>query len=142
MSKDDMNTILNDAVNTALYFLEKNGEFFPFGVVLVSNKEVRHVQGWTGDEQPPSEEVISLLKSGMRQAARRGEYLSIALVSDVRIRRANSEQIVDAIRISLEDMEAAPVICYLPYSLSDGSLLTEEMEFEPGESSIFNSAGS
>ena len=137
MSKDNMNFVLNDAVDTALHFLGKSGEFFPFGVVISNDNKLRHVQGWTGEEQPLSDEVISCLIQGMQQQVQKGEYLTTAIVSDVRTRQHESDLVTDAIRICIEDKDSDPVTCYLPYSVSNATILPGDMTYERGETLIF-----
>ncbi|NUQ62471.1 MAG: hypothetical protein HUU20_08280 [Pirellulales bacterium] len=69
-----MDALLDEGLRAAIYFLEKNGEFFPFGVTMSPSCEIIHTQGWTGDEHPPSQEVIDVLLHGFAAGAERGEY--------------------------------------------------------------------
>ena len=68
MNRADLDPLFDEALQAACYFLEKNGEFFPFGVVLRSDGERRHVQGWTKSEQPPPAEVIDAAQSNLGMA--------------------------------------------------------------------------
>ncbi len=67
MAHPDMDALLDESLRAAIYFLEKNGEFFPFGVNMSADGKIRHAQGYTGDEHPPSQEVIDILLMGLKQ---------------------------------------------------------------------------
>ncbi len=132
-----MNAVLEEGINTAVHFLNGNGEFFPFAVVVTKRGEMRHVQGWTEEQRPPSDQVIHLLYSGLRQCAVEEEYRTTALISDVRLRETDSDSFTDAIRVAIEDFEEAPVTCYLPYSLNEGSVEVGEISAEKGKAVVF-----
>lgn len=58
MSREEMNAVLSEAVEVACYFLQKRGEFFPFALGMDQAGGLRHIQGWTGDESPPSNSAL------------------------------------------------------------------------------------
>lgn len=87
--------------------LEENGEFYPYGVGLTNGGESEMLAGWTGDEHPPSDQVLSLLLDGVRQ--RSSTLRAVALVADV---RANGG---DAIRAELEHREGPVMTVLLAY---------------------------
>jgi hypothetical protein len=139
MTRIDMDAVLDESIKTAVHFLEKFGEFFPFAVAKARNGEIRHVQTRGEDERPSSNEVIEVLHRALKTAAQEGEYRTTALVSDFRLRDRNSGKVTDAIRVELEDAEAQPVICYLPYVRVDNALKLGEIKAEKGKSIVFAS---
>jgi hypothetical protein len=125
MANPEMDALLDEALNAATYLLNKNGEFFPFGVTMSPNGKTNHVMGYTGEEQPGSQELIDLLLAGFLQGARKGEYRATALVSDVRV-SLDGASTTDAISVTIEHAEDEPVTCLLPYQNRQG-------QFEFGE---------
>ena len=98
-----MDALLDEGIKVAGYLLEKNSEFFPFAVVMTTGGEVKHIQGWTGEEQPPSMELINLILSGLKRSAQAGEYRTTALISDVRVRQQASDLPTDTVCLQIED---------------------------------------
>ena len=137
MAHPDMDALLDEALNTASYFLEKNGEFFPFGVTMSPNGKINHVEGYTGDEQPPSQEVIDLLLAGMKQGAGKGDYRATALVCDVRVSTPGGP-VQDAISVTIEHHTEEPVTCYLPYISTSGKFNFGDLFTERAERRVFN----
>ena len=133
MHRTDLDPLLDEAVTVARYFLEKNSEFFPFGVVLADSGAITHVEAWTGPEHPPSEEVIALLMDGFRRGAKEGEYLATALVADVRLPDRGS----DAIRVTLEHRDGTSLHCFVPYRQSDHGFTYEAMFATKAEARVF-----
>ncbi len=141
MNRADLDPLFDDAVQTACAFLEKNGEFFPFGVVLAGYGQRRHVEGWTGAEQPAPADVIDLLVRGFRDGAVSGSYRATALVRNVRVRDAERDTVSDAVCVTLEHEDGTCINCYLPYSKNDKGLLTYgEVFADPAEGTVFSGA--
>ncbi|MEC8848053.1 MAG: hypothetical protein VYB93_02090 [Pseudomonadota bacterium] len=96
--KEDVEEVMNSMLSFGTEMLEKHGEFFPYGGAMTPSREVVSVAGYTGEEQPPSQEVIELLRAGFREAAERGEYKATGLY-DVRVTPPESDSKTDAIAI-------------------------------------------
>ncbi len=124
MNRDDLDPLLDDALQTAKHLLSKNGEFFPFGVVLAASGERRHVQGWTGSESPESDTVTELLLLGFRRGAETGEYRATGLVRDIRVRDNTRDVITDAVCVTLEHRDGTCINCYLPYARGEGGVVS------------------
>jgi hypothetical protein len=137
-NRGDLDPLLEESVAVARRFLENRGEFFPFGMVLADKGEVAYVDGWTGDEQPQSKEVIDLLVSGFRRGAGQGKYLATALTADVRLSGRDG----DAIRVTLEHRDGTAIHCFLPYRKSANGWEYGEVFATAAEPSVFGSDGS
>lgn len=137
MAHPNMDALLDEGMQTAIHFLEKNGEFFPFGVTMAPDGSLAHAQGYTGDECPPSQEVIDLLLRGFNTGAASGDYKSTALISDVRI-TLDGETKSDAISVTVEHVDDQPVTCFLPYTKSNGTFEFGEIVAERAERRVFN----
>jgi len=74
MSRQDMDLILSDGINAAVHFIEKSGEFFPFGVVKTSKGEIRHIQAMMEDVRPSSDSVCEVLKISLKGGGIAGDY--------------------------------------------------------------------
>ena len=120
MPHPDMDTLLDESLQVAIHFLEKSGEFFPFGVAMTPEGTVSQIQGYSGDECPPSQEVIALLLRGFKSAAASGEYKSVALITDVRV-ALDGDTKSDAISVTIEHADDQPVTCFLPYRKQSGT---------------------
>lgn len=95
--------------------LSQHGEFFPFGATMDPQGNTAVVAGHTGDEQPPSQEVIDLLVSGFRDQAAKGEVKAVGVCLDVRITPSGTSGKTDAICARLEHSTGEAVEVYLPY---------------------------
>jgi hypothetical protein len=137
MSREELDSLLNEACQLAIYFLERNREFYPFGVVLSSGGEIRHVQGHTGSEYPPSAEVISLLESALAEQAGDRDIIACAVVRDVRLKLDSSASSTDAIQVELEHESDEPVLCLVPYSFEGNTVTTGDILAQHGERRIF-----
>jgi hypothetical protein len=132
-----MDALLDEGLQTAIYFLEKNGEFFPFGIAMKPDGSIAHVQGYTGDECPPSQEVIDLLLRGFKTGATSGDYKSTALISDVRI-SLDGDTKSDAICVTVEHADDQPVTCFLPYTNANGAFEFGEIIAEHADRRVFD----
>jgi len=135
--REQMDNLLDEGIRLALYLLGKNKEFFPFAVAIDRNEKIKHIEAYTGEEQPPSDAVIELLQRGLRANAERGEIIGAAIVADIRLRERDSGDSQDAIKVEIEHKQASPVTCYLPYSLGDEGVDPGEIIAERGKHTIF-----
>ena len=103
---------------------------------MAPDGSVAHTQGYTGDEHPPSQEVIDLLMRGLKSGAASGDYKSTALISDVRV-SLDGETKTDAISVTVEHHEEQPVTCLLPYSKTDSGYEFGELIAQRADSNVF-----
>ena len=132
-SREETDSLLDNAVKAAIHFLEKNGEFYPFGVALRPDGRIALVASYDGKEHPKSDEVLALLYPGLKQGVRKDEYRAVAIVTDMKIRKTPSDEPKDALRIQIEHPNAAPVACYLPYRLEAGKFVQGELTAGPAK---------
>jgi hypothetical protein len=140
MSRDQLDSLLDEACSLACYFLEKNREFFPFAVAMGKEGEIRHIQGFTGVEQPTSPEVLKLLEAGLRAEAQDGSIVACAVVKDIRLTPVSTNVSTEAVAVALEHHADEPVMCFLPYSFDGSVLLTGEIIAQRGERKIFSTS--
>jgi len=118
LAHEDLNQLMNELLPFAQEMLAKHGEFFPFGGYMDIGGGIAHVAGWTGEEQPPSQEVIDVLIGGLRQQAERREIRASALCIDVLAIPPGETEKRDAISVRLEHANAESAIVFLPYRKS------------------------
>ncbi len=83
--KAECEGLMQEALPFAENLLRKHGEFFPYGRALDLNGAVLHFAAYDGREQPPSVDLMRLLKQGFAQGAKEGKYKATAMVYDVRV---------------------------------------------------------
>jgi hypothetical protein len=136
--KAECEFLMNDALPFAEERLLKHGEFFPYGSALAANGEIVCVGVYDGREQPPSKDVILLMKQAFQQGAKSGEYKATALVYDVLVTFPPSGKKSDAIAVSLNHRDDYSVIVFFPYEIKEGRLQFGEAFAQEGEADIFS----
>ena len=138
--REEMDEMLAELAEMAVHLLAKNGEFYPIGVCLRSDGEIRHVAAYDGREEPPSADLIQLLVEGFRDDANRHEIRGAAIACDVTRTDVATGERGDAIWIAIEHSDAAAIDCYIPYEWSGSTLVTKDVESRWGAARIFPSA--
>jgi hypothetical protein len=70
---------------------------------------------YTGDEHPPSRDVIDLLARSYEERAGTGELRAAAICVDVRVVPPGKSDKTDAISVALEHRSGEAVTAFLPY---------------------------
>ena len=135
--REEMDIILDEGLQAALPLLEKNGEFFPFALAMSLAGDIRIVAGYTGDEHPESNDVIDVLRQGLRKDARKGKIKTSAIVSDVRVRAEVPGDMTDAIRVQIEHVDGAPVACFQEYRLRRKKVEQGKLTAQDDDSHVF-----
>ena len=138
-AKTECEEIMNVLLPFAQQMLEKHGEFFPFGGTMNGKGEVAHIAGYDGREQPPSADIIKLLKDEFRSGARSGQYKATGLAYDVRVVLPSTGKKSDAVAISLNHRDSYSVVVLFPYEINGGKVVFGEVFAEKGEADVFNS---
>jgi hypothetical protein len=135
--KEESERLMIAAVPFAEEMLRRHGEFFPYGKALRPTGEVLSIAAYDGREQPPSAEIMQLLKQAFVQGARSGEYKATALVFDVRVRLPSNGARSDAIAVALDHKDNYSVIVFLTYKLEGSKLVMGEVFSARGENDVF-----
>ncbi|WP_174875594.1 hypothetical protein [Vogesella oryzae] len=137
--KTECENLMNAALPFAVQMLQKHGEFFPYGAALKTNGEIASVAGYDGREQPPSNDIIHMLKEGFVKGATSGEYRATALVYDVRVALPSTGTKSDAIAVSLNHRDNYSVNVFFPYQLTNGQLSFGTAFEQEGDADVFSS---
>ncbi len=136
-AKADVEALMDSAIPFAEQMLREHGEFLPFGAAMRTGGEIVSVAAHDGNDQPPSADLIELLRDGFRRSGKSGEFLATAIIYDVRVRSPSAAQVTDAIAAALDHKDNYSVIVFFPYTLNDGELEFGESFAQAGESHIF-----
>jgi hypothetical protein len=136
-AKADCEALMNAALPFAMKMLREKGEFFPYGGVMRPSDDIVDVAGYDGREQPPSLDIIRLIKSAFVEGANDGSYKATALVYDVRVSMPDVSQTTDAIAVSLNHRDGYSVRVMFPYTISGMEVVFDESFAQTGEKDIF-----
>lgn len=115
--KQQCKELMDSLLPFATQMLASHGEFFPFGGTIDANGKIGMTGGWTGEEHPPSSEVISLLHSAFVVGARERNYIATALVYDVRVVPPGEQAKTDAIAIDVSHRDGISQTVIYPYKV-------------------------
>lgn len=105
---------------------------------MSANGEMGYSGGWTGEEQPPSSEIIELLKNAFSAGAKRGDYRATAIFYDVRTIPPGKSEKQDAIVALLDHQDDYSIVVVYPYTFTpEGQLEIEHPHAFEGEYEIF-----
>jgi hypothetical protein len=142
--RDQLNELLNGAVEAASELLEADGEFDPFALALRRDGEVLHLtsdgghvaNGKEEDEGPDPDAVVESLRNTLRE--RREELTAIAIVADVTLEDEEDQAMTAAIAVSLEHVVEEPIACFIPYEIDEkNKVALADLIGEPGERHVF-----
>lgn len=137
--KQDCEALMNAVLPFGKQMLTRSRELFPFGGTMSVTGEVARVIGWTGNERPPSRQVIALLNGGFRDGAALGKYRATALVYDILVVPPGSTEKQDAIAVNLDHRDSYSVVVVFPYTFLDTGALKLGTPFaKPGAAVIFH----
>src|SRR5262245_37755411 len=106
---------MNQGLDFAHQMLAKHGEFLPFGVAMTVDGEVVLIGASTGEEPPPSRELLEVLLSGFKREATAGTYRAVAAFVDVLVRPPGETEKRDAIQVCLEHRDGFFADVFAPY---------------------------
>jgi hypothetical protein len=132
-----MDAILQDGIRAATHLIELRGEFFPFAVIMTNHGEIHHVQALLDNPQPKSDAVIESLMSSLKKIVDSGGCVAVAMVSNVFLRDRTTGSSSDAISVEIDDIESAPVTCYIPYDVIPGGIELGELQATEGRRLVF-----
>ncbi len=136
----DCERLVNDLLPFAQMMLTENGEFFPFGGTLGDDGEIQHVGVETEDENPPSEELIELLKEHFQTGAADGDFNATALVYDILVVPPGKEDKQNAIAVALDHRDGFSGVAVFPYTFDAAQKVEIGEPFGgPGAGDIFAS---
>lgn len=135
--KAECEKLMQEALPFAESHLRKHGEFFPYGQALDTKGTVIYVAAYDGREQPPSADLIRLLKQGFVKGAKEGKYKATAIVYDVRVLLPSTGVKSDAIAVALDHRDKYSVVVFFAYEIKNGKLAMGEVFANEGKFDVF-----
>ncbi len=140
--KEELETLLDSPLTFAEQQLQKHGEFFPFGAVMLTNGEVQMLSTYDGDEHPESQKVIDDTEQAFIRGAKNNEYKATALAYMVAVRNPKTGENEDAICVNLDHFDDYSVKVIYSYTISKKILGGNSVQFfapttSKGEGKIF-----
>lgn len=135
--KEECEVLMNELFPIASTFLNKNGEFYPFGSVLKQDGLVEQVAFYDGNEFPKSEDVIKNLTNVFYQRALDKEIKASGIVWEAKVLCPDNTK-SNAIVISLEHSNDYSVTVVYPYKKNFfGKIKWRTMFAAEGDRNIF-----
>jgi hypothetical protein len=124
MAHPELDALFNTLLPVAQRLLRELGEFLPFGAIMSSSGEIRHVGGKIeGDEYPTSQPLLDLLTEAFKKQAAKGELRAAGICYDVLTVPPGEDQKRDAICCGLEHYSGETVNVFVPYvKAADGDV--------------------
>jgi hypothetical protein len=135
--KGDFDRLLSSALPFAEQMLTKSGGFCPYGSTMSSDGKIAAAAGYTGVEQPKSQEVIDLLKRAFHRQAENGTIKACALAYDIRTIPPGQTQKTDAIAVNLDHRGGMSIVAIYPYSIENKKVIRGRPWAVKGEGKIF-----
>jgi hypothetical protein len=133
----ELNTLLNEALATAVHHLKERRGFPAMAFGLTRHGEVVPVERPEGEPKGTPDEAVALLVDALRAAVGAGEYKATAVVTDVRLARPGERGPEDAVCVELEHEAAEAMTCYVPYSFASGEFKMGQLLAKRGSRTVF-----
>lgn len=135
--QDDLNALLNGAVDVATDLLTSGTEFLPFALAMqAEDGEIFHLEP-EEDAEAAHEHIVAALRAGLQESADEGRWRAVAVVADVTLEDEEGQPVTSAIHIMLEHRAGEAVDCSVPYAIGDDAVELEDLMAEPGELILF-----
>jgi hypothetical protein len=108
-AQNDLDSLFEQGLKDAAGFLKKYKEFYPLGLVVKNDGEIRRAATYDGNEYPASGDVIADLKKAF--ISTKNETRAAAIIYDARINEGE-----DAVCLSLEHRQGVAIKITVPYA--------------------------
>lgn len=71
--------MLNHLMGQAKYFLEEEGEFYPYGTVIDADLQIKPLGYYSEEEYPEPAQVLNDLETAVREGLSSGKYLAASI---------------------------------------------------------------
>src|SRR5438552_3431687 len=100
-AKDELNSLLNDAIRMALRLVEKHGSHIPFCIaVTTAGERISTAADDTG--LPGADVLLTAVRQHIKDALRERRYRAIALARNVEYQSARDGLRTDAVQVTLD----------------------------------------
>ena len=136
-SKREVEFLMSEGVPFAEKLMREDGEFVPFGAVMLLDGLIQTVGTPEEANDVTAEDTLEQLLRGFREGAQSGQYKATALFVDVRVAPDGGAK-TDAIEVGLEHESGYCVNVYYPYTRSsDGEVQFGDLFASPRKGLAF-----
>ncbi len=109
--------------------LQQHREFFPFGGRMALDGKITLEGAYNGTEQPPSQELIDLLRQAHQRDATSQTLCACATIYDIRTVPPGRTEKQDAIAAAIDHVSGYSAVVIFPYSFDTAQKLRVESPF-------------
>jgi hypothetical protein len=132
-ARAELQRLLRQYLPLARSNLEEDRGLYPFGAALLADGTPHLYTGYTGDEAPQVNDVLSLLTDGFRRDAANGELRAVCVFVDVLVSPPDEEGQTDALQARLEHAAGLSISVYYPYSRAEDGTVRYRAPFTLSE---------
>ena len=121
-SKREVEFLMSEGVPFAERLMRKDGEFVPFGAVMLRNGLIQTVGTPEEADEATAEGALERLLRDFRVGAASGQYKATALFVNVRVRHPADGEMVAALQVALEHRDGYCVDVFYPYVGEAGTM--------------------
>jgi len=120
-SKREVEFLMSEGVPFAEKLMREDGEFVPFGAVMLPDGLIQTVGTPGESDDVTAEGALEQLLLSFREGAENGRYKATALFVNVRVRNPADGEMVAALQVALEHRDGYCVDVFYPYVGDSGS---------------------
>jgi hypothetical protein len=124
--KDELNSLLDNAIGMALRLVEKHGSHIPFCMAVTTAGENVNIAS-DDSALPGADALLAGVRQHISNALREKRYRAVALARNVEYQSARDGSRTNAVQITLDHEQGSPVTCYLPYHIAQGKVVPGEL---------------
>jgi hypothetical protein len=128
-AKADGEKLIDSLLPFAEQMLQGHREFFPFGGSMALDGTITHEGAYNGTEQPPSQELIDLLRQAHQRDATAQTLRACATIYDIRTVPPGRTEKQDAIAAAIDHVSGYSAVVIFPYSFDAAEKLRVEPPF-------------
>jgi hypothetical protein len=104
-TRDDLERLLGDALSSAKFMLDEQGEFFPYAMAMTTGGDIQPIATYPGEDA--SSTIDSLVKAFTQY---RANWREVGLVSEMALADG------DAVQVELEHSDGSALVVQVRYS--------------------------
>lgn len=133
---EEMNKLVELAVQGASAPLQKGDDFPPYGVLLMADGKLQAVR-WSKPNPPPPIEMFRQIFLATRAQATKPDVVAAVTVAPTSVPTTDGAMRVNGIRAEVDHRRGAPRLVFIPYVRENGKLVLGTTVYQPGVNPIF-----
>ncbi|MFZ5698113.1 MAG: hypothetical protein ACOY9J_05245 [Pseudomonadota bacterium] len=133
---EEMNKLVEMAVQGASAPLQQGDDFPPYGVLLMADGTLQAVR-WNKPNPPPPIEMFRQIFLATRAQATKPDVVAAVTVAPTSVPTTDGAMRVNGIRAEVDHRRGAPRLVFIPYVRENGKLVLGTTVYQPGVNPIF-----